>query len=174
MTEEWREIPSTDGYYEASSLGRIRRVKRINGLPKNPPKILKPTPKPDGYLAFTACFNSREKPMTVHKAVAEAFHGPRPEGMECCHKNGFQLNNASSNLRWGTKAENTADTRKHGGYDFRPNGEKHGRAKLTEADVLRIRESSLFGARQADLAKLYGVKACTIDKIKTRAIWRHV
>jgi hypothetical protein len=48
-------------------------------------------------------------------------------------------------------------------------GQRNGNAKLSEADVERIREASLFGAKSADLAAAYGVHRYTIWSIKTRA-----
>ena len=41
-----------------------------------------------------------------HILVCTAFHGPRPEGYECDHINGNNMDWSASNLRWVTKAEN--------------------------------------------------------------------
>ncbi len=41
-----------------------------------------------------------------HKLVCTAFHGPRPEGCECDHVNGNNLDWSADNLRWVTKVEN--------------------------------------------------------------------
>jgi len=50
-------------------------------------------------------------------------------------------------------------------------GEANGRAKLTEQDVLAIRESSWSYSR---LAMRYGVSKTVITKIKTGVYWKHV
>jgi hypothetical protein len=50
----------------------------------------------------------------VHVIVLEAFVGPRPEGMQCCHGDGDRTNNILSNLRWGTAQENAFDAVAHG------------------------------------------------------------
>jgi hypothetical protein len=47
-------------------------------------------------------------------SVAEAFHGPRPVGLEVRHLDGDSLNNAASNLRYGTRTENLLDAVEHG------------------------------------------------------------
>ncbi len=41
-----------------------------------------------------------------HILVCTAFHGPRPEGYECDHINGNNLDWSADNLRWLTKEEN--------------------------------------------------------------------
>ena len=41
-----------------------------------------------------------------HKLVCTAFHGDRPEGYECDHINGNNLDWSADNLRWVTKEEN--------------------------------------------------------------------
>jgi hypothetical protein len=41
-----------------------------------------------------------------HKLVCTAFHGERPEGYECDHINGSNLDWSADNLRWVTTAEN--------------------------------------------------------------------
>lgn len=50
----------------------------------------------------------------VHQVVAEAFHGPRPAGMETRHRDGDVLNNRSDNLVYGTHGDNMDDAVRHG------------------------------------------------------------
>lgn len=52
----------------------------------------------------------------VHHLVMEAFVGPRPDGIETRHLNGDPADNRLSNLVYGTKAENTKDSVRHGTY----------------------------------------------------------
>jgi DNA-binding transcriptional regulator YiaG len=66
------------------------------------------------------------------------FHGSRPtKDHEVAHWNGDSSDNRASNLRWATRPENKADELRHG---TRCDGVSHGMAKLTEKDVLTIRE----------------------------------
>lgn len=42
-------------------------------------------------------------------------------------------------------------------------GERHGRAKLTDAQVAQLRERAAFGARQVDLARRFRVSEATVS-----------
>jgi hypothetical protein len=53
-------------------------------------------------------------------------------------------------------------------------GEDNGRAKLTEADVLRIRELYRKGLFAREVASIFKVSISTICKIKYREIWKHI
>lgn len=45
----------------------------------------------------------------VHNLMLEAYVGPRPAAHEARHLNSDSLDNALTNLAWGTRAENAAD-----------------------------------------------------------------
>lgn len=55
-----------------------------------------------------------------------------------------------------------------------PCGEKNGRHKLTEEEVLYIRRALKAGAIPASLAKRYNVLTTTISMIKLRQRWSHL
>jgi hypothetical protein len=78
---------------------------------------------------YPVCWHSG-KVRYVHEVVCEAFHGPRPEGMEVLHLDDDKTNYDPSNLRWGTSSENRKMARGRG---------KNTRHKLTMADVAQIR-----------------------------------
>ena len=64
----------------------------------------------------------------AHHAVLSAWVCPRPEGMECDHKNGDSLDNRLCNLEWVTHQENMARraesyNRKGKGFNGQPLGE---------------------------------------------------
>lgn len=52
-------------------------------------------------------------------------------------------------------------------------GSRHGLSKLTEADVIEMRESYAQGVRQADLAARFGVAVSTVSRIVNRTVWIH-
>lgn len=108
--EEWRWIPGLEGRYAASSLGRVRShlgpAPRIIG--KNPTRA-------HGYRTLCLCpGDGGRKVEYVHAVIALAFLGPRPEGLVIRHLNGIKVDCRVSNLAYGTPAENTQDTFRHG------------------------------------------------------------
>jgi hypothetical protein len=124
----------------------------------------------NGYLKVTLCPGKFQH--LVHKLVLEAFVGSCPTGMECCHFDGDNTNNALENLRWDTPLSNHADKRRHGHTLI---GSKNPLAKLTEAQAVQIREEYTDGnISQKSLANKYGVSACVIGSLLRRRTWKHV
>jgi hypothetical protein len=96
-----------------------------------------------------------------------------PEGLEMCH--GHNCSRACYNpehLKPGTHAENMGD-KVRDGTNITPKGEKHGRAKLTENQVLVIR-ANVENKTQRELAKEYGVDQALISAIINRKRWAHL
>lgn len=169
MSEEWRTIPSFPAY-EASSLGRIRRVGHFRW--HGPGSILKtPISRCTGYQRVTLIGPFGRTDVNVHVAVCEAFHGPRPNGMQVAHSDGSRTNNKPSNLRWATPSENQKDRINHG-TDIR--GELVANAILTVEAVREIRRRRAAGERCVDLAPEFGVSQYAISKVCLGKNWRHV
>lgn len=127
-----------------------------------------------GYLAFKASLGPGiTKDRSVHVAVCETFHGPRPTPAHVVrHLNGDSLDNRASNLAWGTHSENIADMMRHG--TCRPaRGETHCRAKLTQVEVDEIRGllTSEPLLTQGMIAELYGVDRSRVSRIQNGKGW---
>jgi hypothetical protein len=120
-----------------------------------------------GYLRITAC----KKSYYVHRLVLEAFVGKRPDGMECCHKDGNQLNNSLDNLRWGTRQENIAERDRSGTTQ---KGSRHYMAKVNDDKVREIRRMHASGLSQTAIASVFGVTQVTVGHIVTLKTWKHV
>lgn len=72
-------------------------------------------PHKDGYLSVRLVINGKRKRFLVHRLVAHAFLPPCPSPLhEVRHLDGDKLNNAASNLAWGTRKENAYDREMHG------------------------------------------------------------
>lgn len=155
MTEEWRQHPIyTD--HEVSNLGRVRRY-------------LKPFLMSNGYPHVS--LGGIKKRDYVHSLVMEAFVGPLPKGQVTRHLDGDKTNNKLSNLCYGTRLENSADTIAHGRSN---RGSRHGMSKLNEYEVIKIREAVRAGCKPSQLAPIYGVSPRLIRMVVEGERWTHV
>lgn len=111
--EIWKPVPGYEGFYEVSSLGRIRGVDRVI-MRKNGKKytvkgaILSPSKtRRDGYLEISLRREGNQKTHKIHRLVMLTFVGEPPEGKyEVDHKDGDPENNRLSNLEYVSKKEN--------------------------------------------------------------------
>jgi hypothetical protein len=94
--------------------------------------------------------------------VAEAFYGRCPPGHEVCHEDGDGHNNRLSNLRYGTKASNQADKRRHGTHQ---DGQRNHAAKLTDEQVSEIRILRTAKVKLKEIAERFGVRESTVSRI---------
>lgn len=178
MTEIWKAVPGFEGLYEVSDQGRMRSLDRdieytmASGravVRRRRGQILALGPHVGGYRTVHLYDGGLSRATALHIVVAEAFHGPRPSPRHVVrHLDGDASNCAAANLCWGTPAENSADTLRHG---TRLRGERIVGSKLSAGDVREIRASPL---PQAILAERYGCTFSNISAIQLRKSWRHV
>lgn len=174
--EVWLEIPGWEGFYEVSSLGRIRSIRRLSRVNSITPdrkrmmggKVRKLQKIKGGYLRVPLTADGRRESMQVHRAVLLAFKGNPADGQVARHLNGNPSDNRAENLEWGTHLENMEDRQLHGNYE---NGERHVMARLSDKDALHIYISEELGI---DLAEHYGVSPTVISSIRRGHTWRHV
>ena len=119
--EKWVSVHGFPSY-QVSNAGRVKRIEHIAqharyGDRRLPERLLNPRKNHDGYwrVRIGGVFKF------VHILVLESFVCPRPEGMQCCHTNGKASDNRLENLRWDTPANNVADRKKHGTYQWGKN-----------------------------------------------------
>ena len=172
--ELWASIPEYDGYYEASSFGRIRSLERLvkhnySGLKKQRGKVLATSELPGGYKIVTLCKDGKPINARVPRLVLMAFCGLPPTDMVACHLDGDPTNNRLSNLRWGTNKENELDKVRHGTSNV---GERSGRAVLSEVSVIKIIDRS--SDHRSVLAEEFGVSEATIRAIRSGRSWKHL
>lgn len=122
MPERWEPIAGHEGMYEVSDLGNVRSLDRIitysdGRVYKTPGRMLRPGVSKVGYKVVSLSRNGKPKIHYVHRLVLEAFTGPAPVGQECRHMDGDAMNNAHSNLQWGTRYENIHDQIRHGTHN---------------------------------------------------------
>jgi hypothetical protein len=119
-----------------------------------------------GYGVWPLAWKERR----AHRVSYAAYNGPllgelirHTCDVACC------VNPA--HLIIGNSAENQRDKAVRGRS---ARGEKNGRAKLTEQQVLAIRADFAKGGRIADLAQVYHLDYATIRDIVYHTTWRHI
>lgn len=147
--ERWRYIPGWEDRYLVSHRGRVSSI--ATG------KILKPA-LDHGYPHVTLHRNCKRTTRHVHILVLEAFRGWRVVGQVSRHLNGNRADNRLDNLRWGTRAENESDKRRH-----RTSGHK-----LTAAKARRIKRAR---GLQREVAQRFGVDRSLVSLIRSGKSW---
>jgi hypothetical protein len=125
-----------------------------------------------GYGRITV--NKRQ--MLAHRAAWEFAFGEIPTGMLVRHK----CDNPSCcnpfHLELGTDQDNYNDMVERGRRIFASaKGERNCKAKLTEKEVLKIRELYAAGGESTNtLARKFNVTQPLISQIVLRKIWQHI
>jgi hypothetical protein len=115
-------------------------------------------------------FKLVSKNFRAHRIAFFLATGRQPGEWLVCHKCDNRLCCNPAHLFLGTNADNSADMAEKG-RAAKQHGEKHGHAKLTEEDVVRIRISE---TTPTNIAVEYGVSPSLVCLIRRRAIWKHV
>lgn len=109
----------------------------------------------------------------AHRVAYELTYGPIPagsghHGTVVAHRCDNRACCNPQHLFLATQKENIADRDAKGRQG---KAERHGRAKLTKADVLAIR--SAIGTQQA-IAAAHGVTQQQVSRIRRREKWKHL
>ncbi len=170
--EIWKPVIGYESYYSVSSFGRIRRDK--TGKEAYPRKILKQMLDKKGYPRLGLCKNGIQKGFKIHRLVARAFLGKCPKEKQVNHRDCNKLNNYVSNLEYVTNKENMIHAVKNGLYPSRI-GEKNGCSKLTEKQIIKIREKYAQGnTTYKKLAKIYNISNVQVGHIIRKKNWSHI
>lgn len=167
----WAPVRGYEGYYEASDCGAVRRIITQGGKPCE--KLLR-TGRRRGYANFTLSRLGDIRTYCAHRLIWEAFNGAIPDGMQINHLNGEKLDNRLANLEACTASENMTHAYSTLGHDpRRPQvGTKNGRAKLTEADVAKVRSLRSEGWSQQRIADLVGIHQTGVSALLRGLTWR--
>lgn len=113
--EIWKPIPSYEGFYEASTQGRIRSVPREMPHPRNkkmvfsrPGRILKSELDKCGYPVVTLSKGNKQRTYKIHRLVAMTYIDNPDNLPQIDHINNRRYDNRPENLRWCTTQQNTA------------------------------------------------------------------
>lgn len=108
--EEWRPI-CIDGSkwiwrYEVSNQGRVRAHPLVSARGSKPGRILKTNVDSKGYPQVDLWLDSHRHTRKIHRLVALAFIGPKPDGCTINHKDSNKTNNRVENLEYISNKEN--------------------------------------------------------------------
>jgi hypothetical protein len=175
--EVWKDIVGYEGHYQVSSIGRVKSLSRVvksrEGVFGNKKEIILKTFKNgDGYLKYKLCINGKETSFSSHRLVAITFLDNQQKKSEVNHINGIKNDNRLENLEWCTRSENTIHALKNN-LKIPQKGSEHGMSKLTEKDVLEIREIGRSKGLK-EIAKIYNVDMSLISLVLLNKIWKHV
>lgn len=108
----------------------------------------------------------------AHRVAWELRFGKILKGLCVCHTCDNPKCVRTEHMFLGTIAENNADKQRK---NRQAKGERMAAAKLTEKEVLEIRETYATGEiGQVDLGSRYGVGHTTISYIVNRKYWKHI
>ena len=165
--EIWKDIPGYKGFYQASNLGRIKRM----AAGKIREHILKQF-RVGEYMSVGPSVNNARTQRRVHRLVAMAFI-PNPNRFPCInHKDENPSNNNVSNLEW-------CDSKYNNNYGTARDRRSRTRGKVVvQYDIEGNEISRYWSAREA--ARQIGksqaaISRCCLGKYKSAYgyIWKY-
>ena len=127
----------------------------------------------NGYMGVYLCENGKRKKHLIHRLVASAYIENPNDYNEVNHINGIKSDNHVNNLEYTTRSKNMLHAYSTG-LTLGPIGEVHGNNKLTESQVIEIKNLLKTSLKQHEIAKLYNVQPQTISLINLNKRWSHL
>jgi hypothetical protein len=167
MEEIWKDIPNTNGIYQASNLGQIRSVYHVDhrGRPW-PGKVLKQCRNGNnGYVGVTIF----KKPKKSHRLICSAFFGNRDSSVHVNHKNGIRSDNRLDNFEWCTPQENVKHSFKvlnkksSGGHKGKTGLLNHNSKKVLATNI-KNNKQFIFGST-AEAARILNIASGSIPRV---------
>lgn len=186
IEEVWKPVVGFENFYEVSDQGRVRSKDRKFEVFRQGKwrsvylkgRILKSGRSNEGAWGYLQVHlyadggRSSRKCMRLHRLVAEAFLGPPPyDGAVVMHEDDDVANNRLSNLQWGTPKDNSVDMKRK---SRSARGERSSNAKLTDADIPKIRGYAASGMTCYQISKKFPVSIAAIRFVVLGRTWKHV
>ncbi len=153
--ERWKKIHRFENY-EISNLGNVRK--------KSEKLMVKRIDREREVINLVK--NNKPYSCRICVLVAVAFLRNHKNYTRVRNINGIKSENQSTNLEWNDFEGVFYDGKNNGSF-----GQKNGRAKITEKQVLEIRKSNL---KQREISEIYGIKQNTVSLIKNHQLWSHI
>lgn len=176
VEELWKPIPGYEGFYEASTHGRIRSVDRIRkfkcryGYMVNRPYkgrvLVQSFDGKKNYLQINLSKDGKSKMELVHRLIATTFLDNPYNLPEVNHIDENKTNNSVSNLEWCNRIYNS----NYGSKKDSTRGSKNPMSKISEQVVLEIKQSYIPNDKEygiTGLARRYNLSqthVCAIIK----------
>lgn len=111
MIEVWKDIEEFNGWYQVSSIGRIKRIHPYSNQFKqwnSGERILTPRNHTNGYLQTLLCVENKYYYRYIHRLVAKCLCDNKfPDKFkEVNHIDGDKHNNVYTNLQWCDRSLN--------------------------------------------------------------------
>lgn len=181
MNEIWKDIPDYEGIYQASNLGKIKRLSNKKWINKDkgffriyPEEILNPFTTPSGYYRINLYKNKKLKSFRVNRLILMAFHRLPLTDEVSMHLDNDRLNNSLNNLKWGSCKENIQQM-----YREKRNqciaGSKNPMVKTDESIVIEIKKLYIYQKRStSEIAKIFDIKYHFVYEIVKNRRWKHI
>lgn len=166
--EIWKDVPNYVGIYQVSNIGNVKSldhyIKSKNGKCLKKGRILQKFKTKKGYLQTSLSKDTKRLNTGIHRVVALAFI-PNPENKpQVNHINGIKTDNRVENLEWCTNKENQIHAVKNK-LSKHNLAEKHHNSKLTNEDVIKVRQLHSIGFKNHELAKDYNISRTAMSNI---------
>lgn len=130
-----------------------------------------------GYTNDTGygALNVEGSPKLSHRLSWTFFKGEIPEGAYVCHKCDTPNCVNPDHLFLGTQQDNMADMDTKGRRRYGVSlGENHGYSKLSNEDVMFIKNYPKYHGSGVKLAKKFNISATNISDIRNGKTWKHL
>lgn len=175
--EIWKEVDGYNGIYFVSNLGRIKSVDHyINsrwGCVLKKGRFLKFRKSIKGYIQVSFSLKGKRFNTGVHRVIARAFIPNPLNKPQINHINGIKDDNRLVNLEWCTNRENQIHAVKNKLVNLNY-GERHHNSKLTNKEVVKVRELHKIGFTNIELAKDYKISATAMSNILRRKTYNNI
>jgi len=196
-----KESRTKESHEGKTSLGEAKGRKRCKAIGEISEKYrdrffsrVSNTPTPKGCFEWTHRLRGgygtfwSGKRLLAHRVAYFLHAGVDPQDRLVCHTCDNPACVNPAHLFLGTDADNSADKMRKGRWkavrgkdhgfnkhpECVPRGERHGCAKLTDAEIVEIRALRSSGMTLAKIAPLFKVDQSLVSLIALRKIWKHV
>lgn len=170
MAEIWKPIRGFTGYYEVSSLGRVKSLARVilrsDGAEQTVRERLLRMGGVSPYKEVNLAKHGVLNRVQVHILVAKTFLKKPVWADRVCHRNDVPDDNRVSNLYWGNASTNGIDAHHHGRHAMKvmPSGEDVYNAHSDET-VRKVRRHKARGFTNRECSKKFGVDVTIVSQM---------